>query len=114
MYETRIGEKSYYVVQAVMDTKAKTLFIVTAFIGKSGYKKEASQIINAKNLDVTAKTESVNASNNSISQKMTFVNSFSENSVKFSDRDTDVQSLAEDLYPFLLFGKKNSYQNRGK
>ena len=48
LYEKKIGEKSYYVVQAVPDTKAKTLHIVTAFIGKSGYKKEAPQLINEK------------------------------------------------------------------
>lgn len=40
LYEKSIGEKSYYVVQAVPDTNAKTLYIVTAFIGKKGYKKE--------------------------------------------------------------------------
>lgn len=66
LYEKQIGDKSYYVVQAVPDTKAKTLYIVTAFIGKSGYKKEASQLINAKSSDVTAKTGSANASIDSI------------------------------------------------
>ena len=40
LYEKVIGEKSYYVVQATPDTKAKTLFVVTAFIGKSGYKNK--------------------------------------------------------------------------
>lgn len=40
LYEKVIGEKSYYVVQAVVDTKKKTLYIVTAFIRKSGYKKK--------------------------------------------------------------------------
>ena len=68
LYEKNIGTKSYYVVQAVPDTKAKTLYIVTAFIGKEGYKKEASQLINAKSLDATAKTGSANASANMISQ----------------------------------------------
>ena len=81
LYEKEIGEKSYYVVQAVPDTKAKTLYIVTAFIGKKGYKKEASQLINAKSLDVTAKTGSADASVGSISQNEKIVNS------KFSERD---------------------------
>ena len=66
LYEKVIGEKSYYVVQAVPDTKAKTLYIVSAFIGKSGYKKEASQLINAKGPDATAKTGSESASTNII------------------------------------------------
>ena len=66
LYEKQIGDKSYYVVQAVPDTKAKTLYIVTAFIGRSGYKKEASQLINAKSSDVTVKTGSANASIDSI------------------------------------------------
>ena len=44
-YEKNLGEKSYYAIQAVPDTKAKTLFIVTSFIGKQGYKKEVSQLI---------------------------------------------------------------------
>ena len=92
------GEKSYYVVQAVPDTKAKTLYIVTAFIGQKGYKKEASQLINANgpnatsksgsasasrvsqltnenNLGPTSKTEIANTPINSISQQNGFVNS---------------------------------------
>lgn len=68
LYEKNIGTKSYYVVQAVPDTKAKTLYIVTAFIGKEGYKKEAPQLINATSLDVTAKTGSADASTNTVSQ----------------------------------------------
>ena len=40
LYEKSIGEKSYYVVQAVPNTKSKTLYVVTAFIGKRGYKKK--------------------------------------------------------------------------
>ena len=83
LYEKSIGEKAYYVVQAVPDTKAKTLYIVTAFIGKKGYKKEASQLINAKSPDVTAKTGSADTSIEIISH--------TDESVKsnFSDRDLD-------------------------
>lgn len=80
LYEKNIGAKSYYVVQAVPDTNAKTLYIVTAFIGKKGYKKEAPQLINAKSLDVTAKTGSADASANSVAQSPNFVKR------KFSDR----------------------------
>lgn len=82
LYEKNIGAKSYYVVQAVPDTRAKTLYIVTAFIGKSGYKKEASQLINAKSLDATAKTGSVIASIENVSQDADEVKD------KFSDRDS--------------------------
>lgn len=90
LYEKAIGEKSYYVVQAVPDTKAKTLYIVTAFIGKKGYKKEASQLINAKSLDVTAKTGSVTTSGSIISQSDDFVKrEFSDVETKYSERDTD-------------------------
>ncbi len=87
LYEKNIGTKSYYVVQAVPDTKAKTLYIVTAFIGKEGYKKEAPQLINAKSLDATAKTGSVDTSTNIISHPDDSVNE------KFSDRVTDQETL---------------------
>lgn len=66
LYEKIIGDNSYYVVQAVADTKAKTLYVVTAFIGKSGYKKEATQLINANSPDATSKDGSALASNNKI------------------------------------------------
>lgn len=68
LYEKNIGEKSYYVVQAVPDTKAKTLYVVTAFIGKEGYKKEAPQLINAERLDATPENGSANTSIGSIAQ----------------------------------------------
>lgn len=51
------------------DTKAKTLYVVSAFIGKSGYKKETSQLINAKSPDATSENDSVVVSNNSIPNK---------------------------------------------
>ena len=65
-YEKNLGEKSYYAIQAVPDTKAKTLFIVTSFIEKQGYKKEVSQFINAKSLDVTSEIEIATPSMNII------------------------------------------------
>ena len=64
LYEKSIGDKSYYVVQAVADTNAKTLYIVTAFIGNKGYKKEVSQLINAKSPDATPKSGSASTSTN--------------------------------------------------
>lgn len=86
LYEKNIGEKSYYVVQAVPDTKAKTLYVVTAFIGKEGYKKEAPQLINAESLDATSENGSANTSIGSISQPSDSVNSkFSISKEKSSD-----------------------------
>ena len=38
----------------VPDIKAKTLFIVTAFIGEKGYKKGTQQLINANIPDATS------------------------------------------------------------
>ena len=38
LYERRIGENSMYVVEAVQEAKAETLYIVSAYIGKPGYK----------------------------------------------------------------------------
>jgi hypothetical protein len=67
LYEKAIGEKNYYVVQAVPDTKAKTLYIVTAFIGTAGYKKEVSQLINAKSPDATSEFGSATTSSSIIS-----------------------------------------------
>jgi hypothetical protein len=49
--------------------------IVPTFIGKKGYKKEVTQLINAYSPDVTAKTGSVITSNGSISQFENSVNS---------------------------------------
>lgn len=91
LYEKKIGTKSYYVVQAVPDTKAKTLYVVTAFIGNSGYKKEASQLINAKSPDATAKTGSVNASTDSISIENKTVKDYSgtNSDTRYSTQQTD-------------------------
>ena len=75
LYEKSIGEKSYYVVQAVPDTKAKTLYIVSAFIGQKGYKKGTSQLINAKSPDATAKSGSVVVPTNNIPNSSENVNS---------------------------------------
>lgn len=58
LYEKKIGEKSYYVVEAVPETKKRTLYIVTAFIGKSGYKAGALQSTNANRPGATPEAES--------------------------------------------------------
>lgn len=75
LYEKQNGNGSYYVVQAVPDTNKKTLYIVTAFIGKSGYRKtEAPQSTNAVSPGATPEAESVAASNNIISGNGDVVN----------------------------------------
>ncbi len=73
LLEKELGEKSYYVVEAVPDNKKRTVYILSSFIGKSGYegnlkKTEASQTATAKSPDATSETETVNTSNTSISQ----------------------------------------------
>lgn len=68
LYEKQIGDKSYYVVQAVPETKKRTLYIVTAFIGKSEYKKEAPQSTDANSPGATPKAESASTSTAIIDQ----------------------------------------------
>ena len=58
LYERRIGKNSMYVVEAVPESKAKTLYVVTAFIGKHGYKKGTQQLIDAKSPNATPKVGS--------------------------------------------------------
>ena len=75
LYEKQNGDGSYYVVQAVPDTNKKTLYIVTAFIGKSGYKNtEAPQSANANSPGATPEAESAVASNNIVHQTSPEVN----------------------------------------
>lgn len=65
-YEKDIGEKTYYAVQAVPDTKAQTLYIVTAYIGAN--KTGASQLIDAKGSNVNVQDGSVVAPKGKVSQ----------------------------------------------
>ena len=65
-YEKDIGEKTYYAVQAVPDTKAQTLYIVTAYIGAN--KTGASQLIDAKGSNVNVQDGSVVAPRGKVSQ----------------------------------------------
>ena len=91
LYEKNIGEKSYYAIQAVPDTKAKTLFIVTSFIGKQGYKKEVSQFINANSLDVTSEIEIATPSINIIPPTDEKINTSDEkNSNSLYDKDPPI------------------------
>ena len=103
LYEKAIGEKSYYVVQAVPDTKAKTLYIVTAFIGKSGYKKEVSQLINAKSPDATSENGSATTSGSIISQSSDSVNRDTKEIL--SDRDSDGNTLSKEQQEFFKDSK---------
>ena len=97
LYEKSIGKKSYYVVQAVPDTKAKSLYVVAAFIGKAGYKKEASQLINVEHLDATSKNGSASTSANSITHPDDSVNSqFSISDENVSKDATEAPETAPD------------------
>lgn len=112
LYEKEIGNKSYYVVQAIPDTKAKTLYIVTAFIGKKGYKKEVSQFIDVKNPDATPESEIADTSNRSISQETDSVNrEISENGDhnQYSER-ADAIATSSELYE--RYSAKYTERNR--
>lgn len=87
LYEKNIGAKSYYVVQAVADTKAKTLYIVTAFIGIEGYKKEAPQLTNAQSPSATSEIGSAVTSESIITQADSESQPLSDkNSKKYQNR----------------------------
>lgn len=94
LYEKRIGEKSYYVVQAVPVTKAKKLFVGTAFIREQGYKKEASQLINANSPDATTEYGSAILSNNTVTQNAQSVNN---NDMQNKKKDTKKYSVKRDV-----------------
>ncbi len=66
LYEKEIGEKSYYIVQAVPETKRKTLFIVSTYIGKKGQKKKSLGSSMLKSPDATSTTVASVTSDNSI------------------------------------------------
>ena len=90
-YEKGIGEKTYYAVQAVADTKAKTLHIVTAFIGEGGYKNGTPQFTNAISSGVTSENAAVDVPNNNISQSSEDVKQ------KYSrELDSEYMELAKD------------------
>lgn len=92
LYEKEIGENSYYVVQAIPNTKAKTLYIVSAFIGPKGYKKGASQLIDVKNPNATSKNGSVVTPTSSIPDSTEIVNT-SDEKIQFSHSDNDIVTM---------------------
>ena len=71
--------------------------MVCAFIGKSRCKKEASQLINAKGPDATAKTGSVVASKKSIRNNEGIVNP-----EPTADLDVSADAKTESVAPFVL------------
>ena len=77
-YEKNIGDENYYVIQAVPVTNAKTLFVVSAYIGTQEHNKKASQLANVHGddhaSDVTSEIDAANASDNRISQPEPIVN----------------------------------------
>lgn len=90
-YEKNIGDKTYFVVQAVPDTAAKTIYIVTAYMSKNGTKKRASQLINAKSPNATSENGSVVAHTNMIPQED---ESVKQNSAR-PQRDSEGNKLTE-------------------
>lgn len=58
LYEAMLEDGSYYVVQAVPETNKKTLYVVTAFIGESGYNSKNPQSVNAVRPGATPAAES--------------------------------------------------------
>lgn len=88
LYEKSVGDNSYYVVQAVPETKAKTLYVVSAFIGEKGYKNRAGQpadIARTGNPDATPANAADHAPKKSISNSVENVNTLLKN-----DAETDV------------------------
>ena len=100
LYEKSVGDNSYYVVQAVPETKAKTLYVVSAFIGEKGYKNRAGQpadIARTGNPDATPANAADHAPKKSISNSAENVNTILKNDadIRFSvggeQTDTDAE-----------------------
>ena len=93
LYEREIGEKSYYVVQAVPEAQAKTLFVVSAFIGEKGYERKikngTSQLIDAKSPNATPKAGSVVVPNDRIAQNEPNVNTNDKKSYAMPKTDQE-------------------------
>ncbi len=101
LYEKSLGNNSYYVVQAVPDTKAKTLYIVSAFIGKEGYKKETSQTTDAKSPSATPNSENASVSSDiTVPQNVQAVNNNMSEPASFMSEtriDTKTRGEVEDV-----------------
>ena len=104
LYEKNIGDKAYYVVQAVPDTKSKTLFVVSAFIGEKGYKKGASQLIDAQGPNATSKFGSVVTPTNRIHENSEKINSFEKNS---SEKVSSYENLKAQNAEIAKFAEEN-------
>lgn len=92
LYTKDIGGRVYYAVQAVPDTKAKTLYIVTAYIGAK--EKGASQLIDAKSSNATSENGSVVTPETSIRNSNRNVNS------EKLDNQSKIKSETEDIGTF--------------
>lgn len=123
LYEKDIGGKSYYTVQAIADTKAKTLYVVSAFIGESGYKKGTPQFTNAKSLGATSETAAVDVPTGNVAQSGPDVKGKNLESRRVSQevrdaieeyrRQQDVQSKAyRQMYERQMEEVKKSYQKQ--
>jgi len=76
LYSKSIGDSTYYVAQAVPNTKKKTLFIVTAYITKN---EEALQVVDTQSPGETPETPTAIASSgNRITQINSNVNTSDE------------------------------------
>ncbi len=75
LYERSVTQngESMYVVQAVPVSSKKKLYVVTAFIGESGYKNRASQFANANSPGATANTAAGNTLIDNVTQERTEV-----------------------------------------
>lgn len=92
IYEKGEGNLSYYVIHTVTDSKKKTLYVVTAFRGKPGYKKGAQQFTDGNTPGDTAKTDAAGTPTDIVAQ--------SGNQVKADvtiSREELVNELAENL-----------------
>lgn len=105
LYEKLLEDGSYYVVQAVPETKKKTLYILTAFIGESGYKNtEAPQITNVNGPGATPQADSADTLRAEQSTNADHIRETpngepakaSTNSITQSGQDVNGESGAED------------------
>ena len=113
IYEKEIGDKSYYVVQAVADTKKKTLYIVSTFIGEKGYKKGTSQLINAtKSPNATPEVGSVVVPDIIISDNTPNVNSSDENNQRNALPELDAEYRTNEVLSVLTLEQATALSSR--
>lgn len=112
LYEKVLDENSYYVVQAVPDTNKKTLYIVSAFIGKSGYKKEASQLTDVNSPSATSGNGSAIASSE-VSQTVDAIspNATPNSGTVNTSSDITVPQKAQSVNNIISTDTQNNSQN---